>query len=113
MPDERIVKAVNLIIKNAGDVSLADLCNQCFVGERQLQRLFAKNTGVGIKQFCQIRRLRQALVDLYVQRRPWAQMVVERGFTDQAHFYKSFRNVAAYKLDRFLNHIDLIEHHLI
>ena len=112
-PDERIIKAVNLIIENSGDISLADLCDQCFLGERQLQRLFAKHTGVGIKQFCQIRRLRQALIDLYIQRRPWPQMVVERGFTDQAHFYKSFRNVAAYKLDNFLNHIDLIDHHLI
>jgi AraC-like DNA-binding protein len=112
-PDQRIITAVDLIIKKAGDISIADLCNQCFLGERQLQRLFTKQTGIGIKQFCQIRRLRQAVVDLYVQRRPWAQMVVERGFTDQAHFYKSFRNVAAYKLDRFLNHIDLIDHHLI
>ena len=112
-PDERVTKAVDLIIKHAGDISLADLCDQCFLSERQLQRLFAKHTGLGIKKFCQIRRLRQALIDLYVQRRPWPQMVVERGFTDQAHFYKSFRNVAAYKLDNFLNHIDLINHHLI
>jgi AraC-like DNA-binding protein len=112
-PDQRIIKAVDLIIENAGDISIADLCDQCFLGERQLQRLFTKQTGIGIKQFCQIRRLRQALVDLYVQRRPWPEMVVERGFTDQAHFYKSFRNVAAYKLDKFLNHIDLIDHHLI
>lgn len=112
-PDQRIIKAVDLIIENAGGISIADLCDHCFLGERQLQRLFIKQTGIGIKQFCQIRRLRQAVVDLYVQRRPWAQMVVERGFTDQAHFYKSFRNVAAYKLDRFLNHIDLIDHQLI
>jgi virulence-associated protein VapD len=40
-------------------------------------------------------------------------MVIERGFTDQAHFYKSFRNVAAYKLDNFLNHIDMIDHQLL
>ena len=112
-PDGRIVKAVDLIIKYAGDISLADLSDRCFLGERQLQRLFIKYTGIGVKQFCQIRRLRQAIIDLYVQRRPWAQMVVERGFTDQAHFYKSFRNVAAYKLDNFLNHIDLINHQLI
>lgn len=112
-PDQRIIKAVDLIIESAGDITLADLCDQCFLGERQLQRLFTKQTGIGIKHFCQIRRLRQAVVDLYVQRRPWAKMVVERGFTDQAHFYKSFRNVAAYKLDRFLNHIDLIDHQLI
>nr|WP_294793674.1 AraC family transcriptional regulator [uncultured Mucilaginibacter sp.] len=112
-PDPRIIKAVDLIIETAGDISITDLCDQCFLGDRQLQRLFLKQTGIGIKQFCQIRRLRQAVVDLYVQRRPWAQMVVERGFTDQAHFYKSFRNVAAYKLDRFLNHIDLIDHQLL
>lgn len=112
-PDQRIIKAVNLIIENAGDISLGDLCDQCFLGERQLQRLFARQTGIGIKQFCQIRRLRRAVIDLYIQRRPWPQMVVERGFTDQAHFYKSFRNVAAYKLDNFLNHIDLIDHQLL
>lgn len=112
-PDKRVTKAVDLIIENSGDISLADLCDKCFLSERQLQRLFTKYTGIRIKHFCQIRRLRQALIDLYVQRRPWPQMVVERGFTDQAHFYKSFRNVAAYKLDNFLNHIDLIDHHLV
>lgn len=112
-PDARIIKAVDLIIENAGDISVNDISQQCFLGIRQLQRLFTQHTGISIKHFCQIRRLRQAIIDLYVQRRPCSEIAAERGFTDPAHFYKSFRNVAAYKLDKFLDHINLIDHQLL
>lgn len=112
-PDERISKAVDLIIQQAGDIHLDELSRQCFLGERQLQRLFTQYTGITIKRFCQIRRLRQAIVNLYVQRRSRTEMTAECGFTDVAHFYKSFRNVGAYKLDKFLEHINQIDHQLL
>lgn len=112
-PDERIAKAVDAIIQQAGDISLEELSRLCFLGERQLQRLFTVSTGISIKRFCQIRRLRQAIINLYVQRHSRADMTAELGFTDTAHFYKSFRNIGAYKLKQFLEHISLIDHQLL
>lgn len=112
-PDERIARAVDVIIQQSGDITVEQLSRLCFISERQLQRLFTESTGISIKRFCQIRRLRQAIINLYIQGRSRADMTAERGFTDTAHFYKSFRNIGAYQLKQFLEHINLIDHQLL
>jgi AraC-like DNA-binding protein len=109
-PDQRIQKAVNAVINTAGNITLPEIVAIACIGERQLQRLFKQQTGVTIKQFCQIRRLRKAVIDLHLHKKTYPEMVHDRGFTDQAHYYKSFKNVAGYSMEKFFDHISKIEH---
>ncbi len=112
-PDARIVKAVDFVIARNGQATLTEVADVSHLSPRQLQRLFTKETGITIKQFCQMRRLRKAIIDLHVQHLTYPEMVAECGFADQAHYYKSFKNVAGYDIRKFINHIGRIEHILV
>ena len=111
--DSRIVKAVDFITAHSGNITMTAVASESCLSERHLQRLFLQKTGITPKQFCQIRRLRNAIINLHIQKKSYAAMIMERGFSDQAHYYKSFKNVAGYSMEKFFNHIAKIEHLLV
>nr|WP_294948627.1 helix-turn-helix transcriptional regulator [uncultured Mucilaginibacter sp.] len=112
-PDARIVNVVDFVIARNGQATLTEVADVSHLSPRQLQRLFTKETGIAIKQFCQMRRLRKAIIDLHIQHRTYPEMVAERGFADQAHYYKSFKNVAGYDIRKFISYIGQIEHIMV
>ncbi|WP_348081172.1 helix-turn-helix domain-containing protein [Mucilaginibacter sp.] len=112
-PDDRVLKAVDFIIAGNGQVTLPEIAAASCASPRQLQRVFTTQTGISIKQFCQLRRLRKAIIDLHVQHRTYPEMVTDRGFADQAHYYKSFKNVAGYDIRKFIGYIGQIEHIMV
>jgi AraC-like DNA-binding protein len=111
-PDIRMVKAINTIIRKKGLLTLKDVADAATLSERQTQRLFAKVTGISVKQFCQIRRLRNALIELYLHKKS-VHAISEIGYADSPHFYKSFRSIGDYNLNKFIKYIDAIDHAII
>ena len=108
--DPRINRIVNRIISDQGKTEPATLACLAFLSLRQLQRIFKKETGMSLKQFSQIRKLRHAILQLYFKQQNQQEMIVDHNYVDLSHFYKSFRNIAQYKLDDFFKYIDQIDH---
>ncbi|MDB4926452.1 AraC family transcriptional regulator [Mucilaginibacter sp.] len=111
--DERVAKAIKLISEHEGNISSKQIASSVCMSPRNLERVFLRSTGVKVKQFSQLRRLRKAIIDMCVEKKGRNEMIVERGYTDPAHFYKSFRNISNYPLDKFQQHLRLIENQLI
>ncbi|MGY0040892.1 helix-turn-helix transcriptional regulator [Pedobacter sp. NJ-S-72] len=111
--DLHVAKSIQLIIDYAGGITAKEVASQVCISPRHLERKFLKATGITMKQFSQLRRLRKAIVDLCVAQRSKAEMITDRGYADPAHFYKSFRNISGYPLSKFQQHLKLIENQLI
>lgn len=112
-PHERINLVTNRIVSDRGKTSIIELADLACLSVRQLQRVFKRETGMSIKQFSQIKKLRHAILQLYFKQQNQNEMIVDHDYTDLSHFYKSFRNIAQYKLEDFFKYIDLIDHQQI
>jgi AraC-like DNA-binding protein len=70
------------------------VCERFAVSERTLQRLTARRIGLSPKWLIQRRRLHEAAERLSDRPRPdLAQVAVDLGYADQAHFSRDFRTV--------------------
>lgn len=113
LPDQRIIRVADRIISDHGTTDSATLADLAFLSLRQLQRVFKNETGMSIKQFSQIRKLRHAILQLYLKQQHQQEIIVDYDYTDSSHFYKSFRNITQHKLEDFFKHLDQIDHQQI
>ena len=80
------------IEQQGGQVRMDDLASQVGLSARQLRRLFFEGVGLSPKHFCRIIRFRDSLSRLpQAARGGWAQVALECGYYDQAHFINEFR----------------------
>ncbi len=75
-----------------GIVRVDDLADLSGLSTRQLRRLCLDLTGLTPKQLCRAIRFRYAAVQAQLARRgEWAQVALDCGYYDQAHFINEFR----------------------
>ncbi len=80
------------IVEQAGQVRMDDLAFEAGLSARQLRRLFLEQVGLSPKHFCRIIRFRNSLSRLAgTGRGDWAEVALECGYYDQAHFINEFR----------------------
>jgi AraC-like DNA-binding protein len=95
-PEDRLLRAVQLIIATHGDVRMDALAATVNVSGRQLERLFMAGVGMGPKRLARISRL-QHLLALAGPTGPkpgsWARVALECGYYDQAHLMRDFREL--------------------
>ncbi len=84
--DERIAAALEIIIRNKGDVNMEEIYKAVPLNKRHLQRLFKRFVGVSAKEFCRLIRVRQSLVDLVTDSIKLTDVAYDRGYFDQSHF---------------------------
>lgn len=76
-----------------GNITIEDLSAELCISERQLQRQFKDNIGMGSKAYLRIIRFRHAYE--YLQNNPgsisWTDVSYNFGYADQAHFIKDFK----------------------
>lgn len=91
-PDDRVQQAINLIIKNKGQVTIKNLREELYVTERTIERKFMSEVGLTPKQFAKIiqfqtslHQLNQAKFDKLVE------IGANSGFADQSHFIRTFK----------------------
>ncbi|MGE0441153.1 MAG: helix-turn-helix domain-containing protein [Gemmatimonadales bacterium] len=95
-PFDQAVRMVLLAINAAeGPVRSAGLADLVGLGPRQLQRRFRTATGLTLKTYSRIRRIRRSLGHL-VEGRPrrWSEVAAALGFTDQSHLISEFTRLA-------------------
>jgi AraC-like DNA-binding protein len=92
---ETVARAVALLRRARGGVGVRDVASALGVGERWLERAFARHVGYGPKTLARVERL-QHVVRL-VQHGPvraWTAIALDAGYADQAHLVREFRALA-------------------
>lgn len=82
--------AIQRITSTHGGEPVRDLADAVGVGRRHLERLFRQQVGVGPKEFASLVRFRRVLTRMGRQR-AWADVALDAGYADQAHFIRSFK----------------------
>ena len=95
---DKHVKAINeivdYIIAHREITKVDDVVNQLNLNKRSLQRLFRQYVGVSPKWVIQRYRLHEVAERLAEgELMDWSSMVVELGYSDQAHFIKDFKTI--------------------
>lgn len=90
------------IVDHSGQVRVDDLARDAGLSARQLRRLFLDQLGLTPKHFCRVIRFRHSLPRLRVSRRgDWAEVALDCGYYDQAHFINDFREFSGYTPSEF------------
>ena len=90
--DDRVQKAISIILENKGQTSMAAVRRELFVTERTLERQFIKQVGLTPKQFAKIIQFKSSLQQLTEEN--YDQLLdvgLDSGFSDQSHFIRSFK----------------------
>ncbi len=92
MPDARIREAVRVIVATKGTIAMTEVARGAGMGLRHLQRRFPAATGLTLREYARIRRLREALAQ-HIDSRPlgWSRIAADTGFVDHAHLTREFR----------------------
>jgi AraC-like DNA-binding protein len=79
------------IFRGCGDVSVAEITNQCLLSRRQIERKFRGTTGISPKKYLRIARFQKALtIGNGIQ--SLTDLAYRLGYSDQAHFTKEFKS---------------------
>lgn len=90
-PDPRIRAAVAAVVAARGEVAMMDVARASGIGLRHLQRLFPAATGLTLREWARVRRLREALAHRIAGRQPgWSRIAADSGFVDHAHLTREF-----------------------
>lgn len=101
-PDGLEVTAIVQLVE--GDpqlLTVGELVARSGLSERTLQRLIHRHLGLSPKWLIQRRRLQEAAQQLKRGGRPLAQVAVDLGYSDQAHFTHDFHRVTGYRPGQF------------
>lgn len=92
-PDPCVRTAVQAIVTARGEVSMETVAREASIGLRQLQRRFPRLTGLTLREYARVRRLRATLgIRLQGAALPggWSRIAAEAGFADHAHLSREF-----------------------
>lgn len=97
------------LVEGAGSNGVSRLIHNQGIGLRTLQRVFAREVGLGPKKFLQIRRLLQLQAGLSAAT-DWLQVVSEFEFADQSHLVREFKQFLGHSPGEFVrNRVGLKE----
>jgi len=89
--DEVVETALETILSSHGTVRVSNLALPSGVGERQLERLFARHVGLSPKRFARIVRFVRIFDLAQKGNLTWSELALESGHYDQAHFIRNFQ----------------------
>lgn len=85
-------RAIDLIWKKHGMVTMAALCEIAAVKERQLENLFKEWVGLPPKFFARIIRFNYIFELINEKRQNWSDLAYEAAYYDQSHFIRNFKS---------------------
>jgi AraC-like DNA-binding protein len=94
-------------------VNVEECARSVGVSERRLSEVFREHVGIAPKMWCRVRRFQAAVGELHRGTEvPWAELALECGYYDQAHFVNDFRGFSGMdptsyvrKNGRWQNHV--------
>ena len=106
----QIQRAVELILKDQGNVKIESLAKNVHWSVRHFQRQFKQYTGLTPKEFVKNIRLRNSMIQVLLDEEGFQDALFDAGYYDQSHFNRDFSMVAGLNPSRFLKYIKQIEH---
>lgn len=90
--DERVIKAIDEILNQGGNISIKELEEYTKLNNKQLQRLFKNYLGYSPKKFCNIVRFFNLFKELIKNNIDnLSEKAYECGYYDQSHLNKEFK----------------------
>ncbi len=89
--DLRVKHAVDLIREGGGALPVEGIARAAGFSARQLERVFARNVGLGPKHFSRIVRFQRVLRSIEGGDPHWSEAAFDAGLYDQAHLAREFR----------------------
>ena len=100
---ERNAWAVKWIIRNRGDLRVAELFRHMGVTKRTLERHFLSRFGLSPKEFARVVRFKMVLSTLLSSVSvDWQELVSTYGYYDQSHLINEFREATTFSPELFL-----------
>jgi AraC-like DNA-binding protein len=101
-PDELVVEAVTIMMRNEGNLKISELLDQLCVSKSTLEKKFQDAVGLSPKILCNILRFNSIV---YNHKRTGAPSLTEltynQGFFDQAHLVHNFKSFTGQPPGRF------------
>lgn len=89
-----IPASLKLLRERGGQLSMAQLAQECAISQRQLEHLYQCQVGMSPKQYMQLLRVEQARLALkHMPQLSTTRLSLELGFYDQPHFIREFSAV--------------------
>lgn len=109
--DARVRAAIREIVARRGEGSLQEVASAAAIGLRQLQRLFPGATGLTLREYARVRRLREALALRLAPDAPhWSAIAADTGFVDHSHLTREFVALAGVVPSRAESQLRLTAH---
>ena len=86
-----VEKTLEAVFSTNGLTTVASMCEQGSVTERQAERLFKKYVGLSPKFYARVIRFSNIFQVAQQKKLSWSEVGLESGFYDQAHFIKDFK----------------------
>lgn len=100
--EAKIDKAIKLIRKTKGLLTVEELCAVTGFSKKQLERKFVSATGIMPKAFSRVTRFLNLCQNLQeYKNKTLTQLTYECGFYDQAHFIKEFKTFSGFTPTEF------------
>jgi len=105
--NNKINKAISIILNTKGQIRINELSNSIFMTERTLERNFMSYVGLSPKQFSKIiqfqfsiNKLTKSAYDSLLE------IGLDSGFSDQSHFIRTFKKYTGQTPSYYLNKFD-------
>ncbi|HYL74732.1 MAG TPA: AraC family transcriptional regulator [Bryobacteraceae bacterium] len=99
-----VQRVAAFIVGQSGQVRVDDLAFDAGMSARQVRRIFMEEIGLSPKHFCRVIRFRHSLTQLARSPRgDWAQVALDCGYYDQAHFINEFRELSGFSPSEFVS----------
>jgi AraC-like DNA-binding protein len=92
--DSNLLALAAIVIDRRGLVSVDQLASHAGVSNRQLERRFLQEVGLGPKLLARIVRFQQVFRAVDQANPAWAEVAIECGYYDQAHLIRDFNQFA-------------------
>lgn len=91
--NDKIQKAISIIINSKGQIKIKALLKQIHATERTFERNFKSYVGLTPKQFARIIQFQSSLNEISkAEFQKFTDIGFDSGFTDQSHFIKTFKS---------------------
>lgn len=96
-------RAVQRMIETHGIETMAGLCSQLSISERQLERKFKESVGLSPKQYSRMLRFQYSKRQFAGHTNSFAKIAFECNYADQPHFARDFREFSGMTVSEYAN----------